>query len=266
MRRFPSAFALGLLIVAIVPASAALAQPAPSAPSASSPAAAPPAASSPLPAEVPERSVAGLPRGVAVTAADDASTDAAWALAATVYADEQLRPRALDEPTARVLAGDPPGPTAPARHLELSALRRSFAPSSTTAAPLLLALSRELGVSGVIVVWTDPSGQTNARLLVASPPGFVAHDLRPSVGANLRLDWSDTTAWLHTLARAGSPPSRLPPPSKPSQPPPQQGSFLGSGWFWGAVVMAAGAGVLLYSLSSNNEPSSTVHVQGRVQQ
>ncbi len=280
MRCYARWLALGSLFPSLLTAATGHAQQMPAI-SASAPATAPPAApsqSAPPPASAPAplpsaetpalapREPVALPLGVLVVAVDDASNDAAWDLASAVYADPLLRPHKLDDATARVLVGDPPRPGASQRQLELSQLRHSFGSSSPAVMQLLASLARELSASAVALVRTDAPDQVHARLFLAARSAFVVQDLLPEVGADLQTHWTATTSWLHSQAARSRPPlapaPSLPPPARP----PGGESFVASGWFWGALVGAAGAAVLVYSLSSHDQTPTSIHLQGRVEQ
>src|SRR5450432_1176529 len=60
--------------------------------------------------------------GLAVVGVGDA-VDATWPLAQSVYANETLRPTAIDETQARVLAGETPDANAPREIKDLADLR-----------------------------------------------------------------------------------------------------------------------------------------------
>jgi hypothetical protein len=249
---------------------ASIPDPAPATPAAPPPSSGTPTASSapPAPPPVPATPRIGADRlvlslGVVVASADDASVDAAWQLASMVYADPRLRPAKLDDATARVLAGDPPGASATPRQVELHALRLSFAPGSPSSARLLAALCAETAASAIVVVHTDTTSQVHAVVFAAVPAAFVDHDLQPSSQANKKVSWASTLAWLqgHIASKPQHTPSRAP-SRAPRQP---EGTFFASGWFWGAVVMAAGAAVVAWSVSSRDQSPTTIHLQGRVQ-
>jgi len=166
---------------------------APSAPAASSSAVPAPAAI-PAPAPAPIADSVDLSRGVAVTAADDTSAPLARQLAQRVYADPLLRPRRLDDPTARALIGDPLAADATARQHELAALRSSFSPRHDSSPSMLAALSTELDVSGVVVVWAEAPEQVRAALFVAARKAFSPRDLSPARDSSGALSWTGSVA------------------------------------------------------------------------
>jgi|GEM_PF-5879090 len=243
--------------------------PGPATPAALPPSSTPPASSAPpAPPRPPATPRIGadqllLSHGVVVASADDASVDAAWQLASMVYGDPRLRPAKLDDATARVIAGDPPNASASPRQVELHALRGSFAPASPSSVRLLSALCAETGASAIVVVHTDTTRQVRAVVFAAAPAAFVDHELQPSSQGDSKVAWASTLAWLQR--HVASKPEHAPSPAPSRAPRPSEATVFASGWFWGAVVMAAGAAVVAWSVSSRDQSPTTIHLQGRVQ-
>jgi len=205
-------------------------------------------------------------RGLAVVALDGA-TDAAWALAREVYANPQLRPRALDDARARVLAGEAPAADAPADVRDVSQLRAGVKGDDAASRQLLGAIATQLGARGVLVVEAKPSEKPSARVYLADSGTFDAARYAP--------DDSPLLAWtgaVQSLARAFG--NALPPqPSASAAPsaalhegprienaPPASKKFYESAWFWGAIGAAVFAGGAVYFATRDNS-ASTIHLQ-----
>src|SRR5262245_46603779 len=92
-------------------------------------------------------------RGVIVVALGDGSAAAAEALARAVYRDSSLQP-AIDDPTARVLTGDPTPEKAPPKLVELASVRRTISSDSAdpSARRLLASVGGDLGAMLVAAV------------------------------------------------------------------------------------------------------------------
>jgi hypothetical protein len=267
--RSPRRFVIVLALAFSTISAAALAQPTD----------APPAAS----AQTPPR-VAG--KGLAVLALDGA-TDAAWALAAKVYADPDLRPLALDDVHARVLAGEAPAAGAPQDVKDLGQIRAAVHGDDAPSRQLLSALASQLGTRGVVVVEAGPGGAFSARVFVADTRAFDAARYAPDDAHSLTWNGAAvslsrafgshaTTATVATpIATAPtleSPPAPTPtmvpgPPGILSDSPPVAAhvskSFYQSGWFWGAVGAAVFAGGALF-FATRDSSGQTIHLDVQV--
>lgn len=192
-----------------------------------------------------------LQRGVVVVAAKHAPLDETWNLALETYRDPALRPRGMNDGTARALAGEAPPPRAAARIHELFVLRDSLHPDGASTRRLLTSIARELGVSGVVLVHQTKAGQPRARLFVVTRGDFTDNVLWPQPDTTGRPSWASSVAWLSSLTTV----------SKDKKD--DGGSVFASAWFWGAVTAAAGIVIVGYVASRDEEPS-TIHLQGRV--
>ncbi|WP_437951606.1 hypothetical protein WME98_12845 [Sorangium sp. So ce296] len=120
-------------------------------------------------------------RGAVVVAVDDASAEAARALARAIYRDPALRPP-IDEAAAQVLTGDPPRPDAPAAVKELAEVRRSAgrAESEPVARSLLASLGAGAGAALVVAV-TTAHGHPVARVLRVAGASYAPLELGATV-------------------------------------------------------------------------------------
>ncbi len=241
-----SRLAVGALVAAalvFVPGEeAARADDPPKTPAASQvPPAAPPAVSAAPPATAPTPQ-ASL-HGAVVVAISDGAGPAARALAYDVYRDPDLRPNAVDDPTARVLAGDAPGESAAARVKEIAELRGSIvhafrpeavvdkpngapppAPSDLVARRLLASLGAELGATLVITVALDGTHPV-ARALRSATATFERVELGATVdiGADgaRAFHWPGATGSLRGLFATAPTPASAPPNAAPPRSPPR---------------------------------------------
>lgn len=94
-------------------------------------------------------------QGVAVLAIGQARDDA-YALARAVYGS-RLRPPALDEVRARVLAGGPPPPNASRELVELAEVRAGVTGEDAAGRRLLTGLARQVGAEALLVVRLAPA-------------------------------------------------------------------------------------------------------------
>ncbi|WP_437830069.1 hypothetical protein [Sorangium sp. So ce1153] len=269
----------------------------------------------PVPAEAPRASggaaaeaprpapAAGAPRsalrGAVVVAVDDASADAARALARAIYRDPALRPP-IDEAAAQALAGEPPRPDAPAAVKELAEVRRSAgrAESEPVARGLLASLGAGAGAALVVAVST-PQAHPLARVLRVAGASYAPIELgatvqRTAEGATApgatTFDWPGAAAAVRALLageeRSPGPatppgPARAPSRSGPLSADARAGvdltskapdggasgrrSVWSSPWFWGplAGVAAAGIAVLVLSQTGGGD-GDTVRLRGRI--
>jgi hypothetical protein len=267
--RSPRRFVMVLgLAFAAIPA-AALAQPTD----------APPAGSAQTPPRAPAR-------GLAVLALDGA-TDAAWALASKVYGDPDLRPLALDDVHARVLAGEAPATGAPQDVKDLAQIRAAVHGDDAPSRQLLASLASQLGARGVIVVKVAPNGAVSARVFVADTRSFDAARYAPDDASP--TTWNGAAASLsrafgaHAAATTVAPPIAMAPTAEPTPAPPPtmvpgppgilsdsppvaahvSASFYQSGWFWGAVGAAVFAGGALF-FATRDSSSPMIHLDVQV--
>ena len=202
------------------------------------------------PAQAPAGPV-DLKDGIAVIAAAKAPIGEAWSLATSVYSDPKLRPSRLDDATARVLAGEPVPKRASAKLRELAELRSEIRPEGTATKRLLSSLASELQVSGLLVVYQVGPAQPRARLFVAARGDFAEPVLWPQPEPNGKRSWRVAQQWLRAQSSRGRQPSS------------SGSSVVASPWFWGALVAAAGAAVIGYSVTRDDD-SNSIHLQGRV--
>jgi hypothetical protein len=159
-------------------------------------------------------------QGVAVLSA---FPDAAWPVARAVYAVAALRPRALDEAHARVLAGEDPPVDSPRDLRELVELRRGVqndGPSSQELMPpsadinglrrsgcaggtpqFLTTIARRLVLSEILVVSGGADHTTTARLFHADTSCFDVAIYRPNDGDG---EWRGAVA---SITRSLRPPA-----------------------------------------------------------
>lgn len=280
MRRALHAFALLTALVATAPA---WADPTPPAP-----------AASPAPTTT-------SAQGVAVVASGTAARDDAFVLARTVYASS-LRPRQLDELRARILAGDPPPPTASQDVRELAELRASVTSEDAASRRLLAAIAQQMHVAALLVVThreaeapapgaDAPAAQdggagdagaapavalplpssaplATARLFLADTGEFDAARYEPeSAAGGGAVTWRGTVSSL--ASRFPQPTLSLaqvqgpPPKIMPTEKEKESHPFYTSSWFWGAVGAAAVIGGIFF-LASQDTSSDPIHLQMRV--
>ena len=200
---------------------------------------------------------AAEPKGIAVVGTDGA-TDAAWPLAAAVYADADTRPDGIDDATARVLAGEAAPEGASEALRSLAELRAGVKGDDAASREVLAALAQRLSVRAIVVVFPEPS----ARVYDAASRAFDAARYAPDHGA-----W---TGALQSLERPYVPRKELPKivspaavhatPSAPAKE--KSKAFYESPWFWAAIGAAAliGGGILI---ATNAQGGDTIHLQMR---
>ena len=140
------------------------------------------------------------PQGVAVVASGSARDDA-YTLARAVYGSS-LRPRSLDELRARILAGDPPPPSATKDVRELSELRAGVSGEDAASRRLLAAIAQQLDVQALLVVSRAPA------------PADEEKDVPPAASEDAGAPAAAAPAESSADAGGASPPApaRLPPP------------------------------------------------------
>lgn len=245
-------------------------------------------------AEPPPTTQRAVPAGLVVLATQGAS-DAAWPLARRVYAHADLRPRALDEAQARVLAGEaaPDGASPDLRDLAETrgAIRGDDAPSRQ----LLASIAHRFQARGIVVVSvvtpaavggaelepgvTPPPPpatappEASARVFLTAGGAFdaarYAPDAWPASGAP---DWSNTVSSLrrahatstatpsndgHRAVALASDPTGDKKPGEAGNP------FYASGWFWGAIGAAVVTGAAIF-FATRDPGADTIHLQMQV--
>jgi hypothetical protein len=238
-------------------------------------------------------------RGAIVVAVGDDASAAARALALEVYRDAGLRP-AIDEPTARVLAGGAPAAGAPAKLQEIADLRGSIARardgvasdpqplagSEVISRRLLDSLATELGAALVVAV-SIKDGRPVARVLRRGAAAFEPTELGATTEAaadgTSTIHWAGSIAFLSALAPAlpaPAPPAPAPQPAEPAPSalkplatplaptpwlaPAESKPIWKSLWFWGALAGVAAVGVGVFAISKATQSSDNVHLQGTV--
>lgn len=234
------------------------------------PSASPPAASTP-PQGVGRPAPRSTPQGVAVLGAG-ASREAAFTVARALYAG-RLRPPSLDEPRARVLAGDP-APEGASRELrELAELRAGVTGSDAASRRVLAAIAEQLELRAVLVVQVDAATATEAahaapvaRLFLADSGEIDAARYGPEPGVEGALAWRATVSSLERrfLAPAAAAPSGAT-AATPAAPKTEEGArpFYASGWFWAAVGGAALIGGAIFFVTRDTT-ADTIHLEMRV--
>lgn len=204
-------------------------------------------------------------KGIAVVGADGA-TDATWPLAAAVYGDAALRPKAIDDPTARVLAGEAAAPESSADLKSLAELRGGVKGDDAASREVLAAIAQRLSVRAVAVVFagTPPGATPYARVYDAASRAFDAARYVPDPGEHVA--W---TSALRSIQRPYAPQTTVAPVAAVHATAPltapkvvKSKAFYESPWFWVAVGAAAllGAGVLI---ATNVQSGDTIHLQMR---
>jgi hypothetical protein len=213
-------------------------------------------------------------KGVAVLGTD---ADAAWPLAQAVYADGTLRPAALDELHARILAGESPPADAAPDIRELAELRGGVHGDDAASRQLLGSIAQRFHVAGVLVLTLgEGDAPPSARMFLADGAHFDAVVYQPDDGSGRIRSW---TGAVRSVARSMAPPSSA--PSAPSvaitrpasasahlapkaEPKPNSGKpFYLSPWFWGAIGAAAFGAVAVF-LATRDTSGGQIHLQMQV--
>lgn len=227
-------------------------------------------------------------RGVAVVALGDNAREEAFAAARAIYGSS-LRPPALDEVRARVLAGGPPPATASHELRDLAEIRASIAPEDAVGRRLLSGIATQFGVEALLVVKVEAvpkkagdadagveggalgnaegSQTVTARLFLATANAFDAARYSPDDETKTPASWKSTVLSLEgrfpTGSRSMGPATALQPTPVLHPEPTKSSPFYASGWFWGAVGGAALLGGTFYLLSRDTGGDS-IHLQMRV--
>jgi hypothetical protein len=228
--------------------------------------------------------VPSAPFGVAVLAVGEARPSAgtgatgdagpnppAFDLARAIYAS-RLRPASVDEPHARVLAGEAPPAGAPADLRDLAEMRSTVRGDDAPSRAVLDAIANAFHLKGIVVVdmlpapnlpaSNDPSSptapQARARVFLVGPHLFDAAQYAPGPGG----DWATTVQSLQrTFLPAAAPLAAG--PLGPIPETPTKKPFYTSPWFWGAAAAAVFAGAGIYVATRDNGPR-TIHLQLQV--
>jgi hypothetical protein len=202
-------------------------------------------------------------QGVAVVALEG-TTDATWPLAQAVYQNKGLRPSYFHDSDARILAGEPAGPKASAKQRELQELREAVHGDDTPSRGILSSLAHQMHVKAILVVFKAANG-VEVRAFDPQSRHFLA--VRWGATGPGVAGWNEAVKDFQQ--RWGSVvPKEVPPTSvsvSSKQPSDGKSSIFTSGWFWGAVVFAAAAGVTVYLVSRNPSTDSGVPLKATVQ-
>jgi hypothetical protein len=244
-----------------------------------------PDAPPPAPA-TPARSSA---RGVAIVAlgppqgAAGSVRDEAFALARSVYGSA-LRPPALDEVRARILAGDPAPATTTTSQRELAELRGSLHGNDAASRRLLSGIGRDINARGLLVVSRgappdnsppadpdagapspDVQGRVIAQLFDVETGVYDAARYEPDPSASSPWQATVQSVLLRYPPPASSSPriSAVPPPPPPADSEPPHRPFYLSPWFWGAVGGAVLLGGFIY-VASRDSSNGSIHLQMQV--
>lgn len=263
-------------------------------------AAQPPPVSSPAPSPAPSQGAAqrAAPQGVAVVGLGSAREEA-FTAARAIYASS-IRPRALDELRARVLAGDPPPPTAARDVRDLAELRGAIRGDDVASRQLLGTIAQRTGVRAILVVRVD-AGEANpnapaegdagaaadagaspdtsattgattgtttsGRLFLAESGDFDAARYAPEPGLAGAAAWRATVTSLERRFPAPGPAASVatgPAPAvRPAEGKPSSTPFYKSPWFWGGLGAAALLGGLFY-FASQDTSDEPIHLEMRV--
>jgi len=207
--------------------------------------------------------------GVAVLAQGDIA-EIAWPLAQSVYGSAKLRPPALDEARARVLAGDKPAPDAKPDVVELAELRAGVRGDDAASRELLSTIGQRTHVHALlVVVATDASA--SARLFDVGSKTFDAARYEPeAVDAGDR--WEKTVRSLERVFAPAAPPVVVAPkaaiaavPKLDAKDASSSKPFYLSGWFWGSLGGAALIGLGIF-LATRDYGGDTIHLRMEVPQ
>jgi hypothetical protein len=213
-------------------------------------------------------------QGVAVLALSGA-TEHAWPLAQKIYASSALRPAALDEAHARVLAGEPPPPDAPEDIRDLAEMRSVIRGDDAPSRKLLGSIASTFSLRAVVVVEpgppaTEPGGAASpprARLFVADQNAFDAATFTPDAQTDGKFSWDRVAPSIERLVVPKPEPAKraslAPLPKEAAEKPEESRPFYASGWFWGALGGAAFLGTAIYFATRDSSPGS-IHLEVQV--
>jgi len=220
------------------------------------------------------------------------SMDLAWPLARAVYADATLRPPRLDEPHARVLAGENAPPDALAELRDLAESRAAIRGDDAASRRLLDSIAASIHVKGIVVVTapTQATARPTARVFL-TPRGAAGsfeaavYEADPSApvtwgagapavtwdGAVQALRRGFGQALVPSVSVVASTPAPAPdlalhpiaPAAAVDQGTKSSRPFYRSPWFWAAAAGAAFAATAIY-FATRNDGSDNIQLQVRV--
>jgi hypothetical protein len=204
-------------------------------------------------------------QGVAVLAQGDIA-ELAWPLAQSVYGSAKLRPAALDEARARVLAGDKPAPDAKPDVVELAELRAGVRGDDAASRELLSTIGQRTHVHALLVV-VAADAAPSARLFDVGSKTFDAARYEPEAG-DAGDRWEKT---VRSLERVFAPPPPVVAPKAATAAVPKLGAkdtpsskmFYESPWFWGSLGGAALIGLGIF-LATRDYSGDTIHLRMEV--
>lgn len=218
--------------------------------------------------------------GLVVVGVGDAA-DATWPLAQGVYADAALRPSTLDEPHARVLAGEAPDANASTDLKELAELRAAIRGDDAPSRQLLKSIAERTHVAQVLVLFLGTGDAApSARVFLVDAATFDAATYAPDDGTGNVRAWSGalrslsrtltgapstpTSSTPATAPTAKSAPLGATPPAAPkTEPKPGSKPFYLSPWFWGALGAAAFGGLAVFFVTRDTSDGQ-IHLQMQV--
>jgi hypothetical protein len=213
-------------------------------------------------------------QGVAVLALAGAS-DHAWALGQKVYASAALRPGAVGEAQARVLAGEAPPDDAAKELRDLAETRAAIRGDDAPSRQLLGSIASTFSLRAVLVV--EPGAPATedgvgampprVRLYVAEQNAFDAATSTPDADERGKFGWDRVVSSIERLVVAKPEPAKpaalSPLPKKNAEKPEESRPFYASAWFWGALGGAAFLGTAIYFASRDSSPGS-IHLEVQV--
>jgi len=204
--------------------------------------------------------------GLGVVALPGAA-ESAWPLAQEIYAEPSLRPLTIDEPHARILCGEPAPPSAIPELRDLADTVAAIHGDDAPSRALLDGVARRFSLRGVVVVRpVTGSNPSTARVFLAATSTFDAASYSPDdVPAGAPPGPPSWSAATGSFARAyGQVPAA---PLATHELPPPDGSssrhFYESGWFWGAIGLAALAGGAVF-FATRDSSTPTIHLEAQV--
>jgi hypothetical protein len=221
-------------------------------------------ASAPAPAPAPASAPSGV--GLGVLALPGAA-EAAWPLAQQLYAEPSLRPATIDEPHARVLCGEPPPPAATQDLRDLAETVAAIHGDDAPSRALLDGIAHRFELRGIVIVRpAAASGAPSAQVFLGATSTIdaasYATDTVPPGAPDAVPSWSGA---VHSLTRVfGIVPAS--PLATHDVPPPDGSSprhFYESGWFWGALGLAALAGGAVF-FATRDSGTPTIHLDAQV--
>jgi hypothetical protein len=226
--------------------------------------------------------------GLAVVAID-ATSDLAWPLAQEIYRRPAIRPAALDEARARVLAGEAPTADASQSLRDLAETRAAIRGNDAPSRQLLASIANTLHVRALVVVSVEEADASVrapiARVFMADTGAFDAARYAPDdapgsavpvwSGAGQSLERMYSAPAVTPLGSAGAvgparatigAPAAVNTSASATNKAGGEGSskpFYVSPWFWGAIGAAALGGVVVFAATRDNNPD-TIHLQMQV--